>query len=82
MDFQKLPPKIVNYQDYKNFDTEGFKNAIFWILNKHVPYKRKYLRANKVLFMIKELHKAMMKRPKQRNKFLYNKSKNFSDRKA
>ena len=80
MGFQKLPPKIVNYQDYKSFDTEGFKNTIFCILNKHFHYKRKYLRANKVPFMIKELRKAMMKRPKLRNKFF--KSKTFSDRKA
>lgn len=70
MGFQKLPPKIVNYQDYKSFDTEGFKNTIFCILNKHFHYKRKYLRANKVPFMIKELRKVMMKRPKLRNKFL------------
>ena len=80
MGFQKLPPKIVNYQDYKSFDTEGFKNTIFCILNKHFHYKRKYLRANKVPFMIKELRKVMMKRPKLRNKFF--KSKTFSDRKA
>ena len=28
MGFQKLPPKIVNYQDYKNFDNEKFRSDI------------------------------------------------------
>ena len=97
MGFQKLPPKIVNYRDYKNFDhkkfrsdiskfyfdasdLEGFKNTIFCIFNKHAPVKRKYIRANEGPFMTKELHKAIMKRSKLKNKFL--KSKTFSYRKA
>ena len=37
--------------------------------------KRKYIRANKAPFMTKELHKAIMKRLKLRNKFLKNKNK-------
>ena len=36
--------------------------------------KRKYIRANKAPFMTKELHKAIMKRLKLRNKFLKNKN--------
>ena len=28
MGFQKLPTKIVNYQDYKNFDNEKFRSDI------------------------------------------------------
>ena len=46
---------------------------------KHAPIKRKYIRANEVPFMVKDLHKAIMKRSKLRNKFL--KSRNLSDRK-
>ena len=90
--FQKLPPKIVKNFDNENFrpdiskfdfdasDLEGFKNTIFCMFNKHVPIKRKYICANEAPFMTKELHKAIMKRFKLRNKFL--KSKTFSDKKA
>ena len=73
MDFQKLPPKIVNYWDYENFGNkkfrlhiskfdfgaphvEGFKNTTFCIFNKHASTKRKYVLANEVPFMTKELH--------------------------
>ena len=97
MGFQKLPPKIVNYRDYKNFhnekfrsniskfdfdasDLEGFKNTIFCIFSYHAPIKKIYIRAKEAPFMTKELHKAIMKRSKVRNKFL--KSKTLSDRKA
>ena len=86
MCFQKLPPKIVNYRNYKIFgneksrsdiskfdfgasDLESFKNTIFCIFNKHVPIKRKYIRANEAPFMTKKMHKAIMKRSKLRNKF-------------
>ena len=47
--------------------------------NKHAPIKRIYIRANEAPFMIKDFHKAIIKRSKLRNKFL--KSKNLSDRK-
>ena len=36
--------------------------------------KRKYVRANEAPFMTKELHKAIMKRSRLRNKFLKNKN--------
>ena len=93
MSFQKLQPKI-NYGDYKNFDNEkfrsdifkmnlnatdleGFMKTIFHVFNKHAP--RKYIRANEAPFMTKDLHKAIMKRSKLRNKSL--KSRSLSDRK-
>ena len=60
-------------------DLEGFMKAGFYIFNKHAPIKRKYIRANEAPFMTKDLHKAIMKRSKLRNKFL--KSRNLSDRK-
>ena len=88
MNFQKLQPKMINYTDYKNFDNEkfrsdiykmnlnttdleGFMKAVFHVFNKHAPIKRK--------LRTKDLHKAIMKRSKLRNKFL--KSRNLSDRK-
>ena len=60
-------------------DLEGFMKTVFHIFNKHAPIKRKYIRANEAPFMTKDLHKAIMKRSKLRNKFL--KSRNLSDRK-
>ena len=53
--------------------------TVFHIFNKHAPIKRKYIRANEAPFMSKDLHEAIMKRSKLRNKFL--KSRNLSDRK-
>ena len=60
-------------------DPEGFMKTVFHIFNKHAPIKRKYIRADEAPFMTKDLHKAIMKRSKLRNKFL--KSRNLSDRK-
>ena len=51
-----------------------FKDTVFWIFNKHVPMKRKYIPANEAPFMKKELHKAIMKRSRLRNRFLKNKN--------
>ena len=95
MGFQRVPPKLVNYQDYKNFDNEKFgadackfdfnacdlerfKNTIFSFFNKLPFIERKYIRVKESPFMTKELHKAIIKRYKLRNKFF--KSKWFSDR--
>ena len=88
--FSKLTPKIVSYRDYKKFDNKtfrsdiqnyvfdntlnSFKNSVFCIFNKHAPLKKKYIRANEAPFMTKELHKAIMKRSKLRNKFRKTKS--------
>ena len=36
--------------------------------------EKKYVRANKTPFMTKELHNAIMNRPRYRNKFLKDKS--------
>ena len=40
------------------------------ILNKHAPMKQKYFKSNQGKFMTKDLHKAIMKRPRLRNEFL------------
>ena len=60
-------------------DLEGIMKIVFHFFNKHAPIKRKYIRANEAPFMSKDLHKAIMKRSKLRNKSL--KSRNLSDRK-
>ena len=60
-------------------DLEGFMKIVFRIFKKHVPIKRKYIRANKAPFVSKDLHRAIMKRSKLRNMFL--KSRILSDRK-
>ena len=64
---------------------QHFLNTFIEVLNKHAPMKQKYLRANQGIFMTKNLHKAIMKR--SRNKFLsertemsrkeYKKQRNF-----
>ena len=51
-----------------------FKESPLSIFNKHVPIKRKYAQANEALSMIRELHKAIMKKSKLKNKFLELKS--------
>ena len=53
-----------------------FKETVFNIFNKYAPIKKKYVRANEAPFMIKELHKAIMKRSRLRNKFLKNRTEN------
>ena len=47
-----------------------FKDSVFHIFNKHSPIKKKYFRANEAPFMTKELHVAIMKSSRLRNKFL------------
>ena len=93
MSFQKLQPKTINYKNFDNekfrsdtwkmnlstTDLEGFMKTVFHIFNKHIPIKRKCIRANEALFMTKDFHKSIMKRSKLRKKFL--KSMNLSDRK-
>ena len=51
-----------------------FKESIFCIFNKLAPIRKKYLRANEAPFITKELHNAIMKRSRYRNKFLKDKS--------
>ena len=52
----------MEYQHFLNIFTE--------VLDKHAPKKQKSLRANQGRFMTKDLHKAIMKRSRLRNKFL------------
>ena len=71
-----------DYRDYRNFPNDEFRadldneilnTNIFLtffieILNKHAPIKIKYIRANQRKFMIKDLHNAITKRSRLRNK--------------
>ena len=57
-------------QDINNMEYQHFLNIFIEVLNKHAPMKQKYLRANQGRFLAKNLHKAIMKRSRLRNKFL------------
>ena len=50
------------------------KESIFYVFIKHAPIRKKHLRANKAPFMSKELHNAIVKSSRHRNKFLKDKS--------
>ena len=41
-------------------DLRTFKEAVFNIINKYTPIKRKYVRANVAPFMTKEIHIAII----------------------
>ena len=56
--------------DLGNMEYQHFLNIIIGILNKHAPMKQKYHRANQGRFMTKDLHEAIMKRSRLKNKFL------------
>ena len=56
--------------DLGNMEYQHFLNIFIEILNKHASMKQKYLRANQGRFMTKDIHKAIMKRSRLRNKFL------------
>ena len=61
-------------RNFNNTDLRTFKETVFNIFNKYSPIKRKYVRANEAPFMTRELHKAIMKRSRLRNRFLKDKS--------
>ena len=61
----------LNYTDLRTF-----KETVFNIFSKYAPINRKYDCANEAPFMTKELHKAIMKRSRLRNKFLKNRTEN------
>ena len=56
--------------DLGNMEYRHFVNIFIEILDKHAPMKQKYLTANQGRFMTKDLHKAIMKRSRLRDKFL------------
>ena len=58
-----LNHRILNCRDCRSVDI-----SIKSFLNKHVPIKRKYVRANDGPFVTKELRKAIMHRSKRKNR--------------
>ena len=72
--FSDTLDKQLSKHDLSIISYETFKENFLSILNKVVPVKKKYLRANHSKFIKKELRKAIMYRTKLRNIFLRNKS--------
>ena len=75
LDNKKFTSKILE-RNFNYTDLRTFKETVFNIFNKYAPIKRKYVRANEAPFMTKELHKAIMKRSRLRNKFLKDRTEN------
>ena len=67
-------PEIESFCSLNETDLGLFKVSIFCIFNKYASIRKKYLRANEATFMTRELHNAIMKRSRYRNKFLKDKS--------
>ena len=65
--------ELTNYSTSDN-NLYIFLISSFNTFNKYAPIKRKYVRANEAPFMNKELHKAIMKRSRLKNKYLKNKT--------
>ena len=57
-----------------NMEYDIFLRTFLKILDKYVPTKKKYLRANHATFVTKEVRKAIMIRSKLRNKSLKDKN--------
>ena len=86
IDNAKFRDDVINFT-FDQFDVSNFKETILNIFDKHAPIKQKYFRANEAPFMVKELHKEIMKRSRLRSNFLrtksqedrlkYNKQRNF-----
>ena len=63
----------------QKLDYSSFEEHINSILQKHKPFKKKYVRANNGAFMNKKLRKAIMHRSKLRNRYNKNKTvENFN----
>ena len=63
-------------RNFNNTDLRTFKETVFNIFSKYSPIKRKYVRASEAPFMTRELHKAIMKRSRLRNRFLKDRTEN------
>ena len=91
-EFSALLDNEILKHDISNMEYQHFFNIFIEVLNKHAPMKQKYLRANQGRFMTENLHKAIMKRSRLRNKFLsdrteisrkeYKKQRNFCVKRA
>ena len=55
---------------YSNISFAGFHSEFPYLLGKHGPVKKRYIRANHKKIMDKELNQSIMVKSKLRNKFL------------
>ena len=94
-DYKKFDEPLFYVELYQNLccinitstSYELFESIFLELLNKHVPMKEKYVRANNAPFMNKALSIAIMTRSRLRNRFLrnpdmtnkmkYNKKRNY-----
>ena len=65
----ELENALLKY-DFNNIDYDNFIKTFLTVLAKHAPIKKKYLKANHINFVTKQLRKAIMKRSKLLNDFL------------
>ena len=70
----------LEYCQNQSLEIRSFKKKVDNILQKHAPLRKRYVRANQVPFIDKNINKHIMKRSRLRNKFLNTKSD--IDRKA
>ena len=68
------------YSQNETLEYELFKRKVDYVLEKHAPIKKRYVRANQAPFIDKTINRHIMKRSRLRNKFLN--SKSDIDRKA
>ena len=66
----KVSEQNFSAQWYGNTSYADFRSEFLYLLGKHAPVKKRYIRANQKNFMDKELNQAIMVRSKLRNKFL------------
>ena len=65
----EIRTKMQSIDKYETFEEKFLK-----VLNKHAPLKKKFIRANHVPYMTKNLRKAIMKRSQLENKYISNSS--------
>ena len=63
----EIRTKMQSIDNYEAFQKEFLK-----VLNKHDPLKKKFIRANHVPYMTKNLRKAIMKRSQLESKYISN----------
>ena len=62
------------YSQNETLEYELFERKVDYVLEKHAPIKKRYVRANQAPFIDKTINKHIMKRSRIRNKFLNSKS--------
>ena len=73
--FLKDLKSLLSKFDYeKNVSISALKETVNITLEKHTPFKKRYVRANQISFIYKILSKEIMKKSRLRNKFLNTKS--------